>query len=276
MTGTAADRKHWTHRLFVEGPELFLPFLELAEERAQSEAGILADLFGRFGVPEGGKVLDVACGTGRLAIPLARRGYRVTGIDLSPLFVDKARERSADEGLDVDFIVGDMQGVSSSMAKHGPFDAVINMFTSNGYYGRDGDLELFEQLQDLSSPGAIMVVLTMNRDWMMGNFQPEGVDSAGAIRILQRRRLDLETSTLHNDWEFYEGEGDDLRVRLRLQLDHRVYSLHDLKALVEEAGWEYLVGLGSDRGAEPCLKELTPGLMEMWVVARAAGRHAEG
>jgi SAM-dependent methyltransferase len=276
MTGHAAGQDHWTHRLFVERPELYLPFLEHAEERAQAEAGILADLFGRFGVPEGGKVLDVACGTGRLAIPLARRGYRVTGIDLSPLYIDKARERSADEGLDVDFIVGDMRGVESVVANRGPLDAVIIMFTSNGYYGRDGDLKLFRQLWRLSSPGAIMVVLTMNRDWMVANFEPEGVDAAGAFRILQRHRLDLETSTLRNDWEFYEGDGDDLRLQLRLQLDHRVYSLHDLKALVEEAGWEYLAGLGSDRGAEPCLRELTLDLMEMWVVSRVARQHAEG
>ena len=274
MTGHAVDQEHWTHRLFVDRPELFLPFLELAEERAPAETAILADLFGRFGVPEGGRVLDVACGIGRLAIPLARRGYRVTGIDLSPMFIDKARERSACEGLDADFIVGDMQDAGSLMATRGPFDAVIDMFTSNGYYGRDGDLALFTQLRRLSSPDAIMVVLTMNRDWMVGNFGPEGVDAAGRVRILQRRRLDLETSTLHNDWEFYEGEGDDLSLRLRLQLDHRVYSLHDLKALVEEAGWEYLAGLGSDRVAEPVLKELTPALMDMWVVARAGGRHA--
>jgi SAM-dependent methyltransferase len=269
MAGRAADQEHWTHRLFVERPELFLPFLELAEERAPVEAAILAHLFGRYGVPEGGSVLDVACGTGRLAIPLARRGYRVTGVDLSPLFIGKARERSADEGLDAEFVVGDMRGVGDLMARRGPFDAVIDMFTSNGYYGRDGDLELFTQLRALSSSAATMVVLTMNRDWMVGNFEPQGVDAAGAIRILQRRRLDLETSTLHNDWEFYEGKGGGMRLQLRLQLDHRVYSLHDLKALVEEAGWEYLAGLGSDRGPEPVLKELTPGLMEMWVVARA-------
>ena len=269
---SALGHTHWTHRLFLERPELFLPFLEQAEGRAEAETRALAGLFGRFGVPPDGKVLDVACGIGRHAIPLARRGYRVTGIDLSPLFIEKARERADIAQADAEFLVGDMRALEATVGQRAPFDATIIMFTSNGYYGRESDLELFRRLGRLSSPGAAMVVLTTNRDWLVRCFEPEGLDSAGPIRILQRRRMDLETSTMHSEWEFYEVEAEDLRLRLELRLDHRVYSLHELKALLEEAGWKYLVGLGSDRGEQSRLRELTTDLMEMWVVARTALR----
>ena len=212
------ETKHWTQQLFVEAAEVYLPFLEQAMDRADAEAAALIDLFEEYGVPTHGRVLDVACGIGRHGVPLAQRGYRVTGIDLSPLFIQKAREHASAAGVDVRFVVGDMQEVLDLLAAEAPFDGIINMFTSHGYYGRDADLSLFGQLRRLASPGALLVVLTAHRDWLVRNFEPEGLDKAGSVRILQNRKLNLETSSILNDWEFYEGEGESLRLRLKLQM----------------------------------------------------------
>ena len=264
-----AGQKHWTHRLFVEEPEIYLPFLEKALDRAPAEASALASLFGKNGVPPGGRVLDMACGIGRHSIPLAQLGYRVTGVDISPLYVKKAKERAAATGVDVRFFVGDGQEAGAMLDTYGPFDAFINMFTSHGFYGREGDLSLFRQLQQLASPGAVLVVLTANRDWLVRNFEAEGLDLAGGIRILQDRTLDLETSTLHNEWTFIEGNGDKMRLRLTLEMDHRVYSLHEFKELIEEARWQYVAAFGSDRAPDFKLEGLTTDSMTMWVVARA-------
>ena len=52
-------------------------------------------------------ILDIGCGTGRHAIELARRGYRVTGVDLSPSQIEAARIKAAAAGVPVDFRVGD-------------------------------------------------------------------------------------------------------------------------------------------------------------------------
>jgi len=262
------DDNHWTHRLFVERPELYLPFLEEAGARAEAEVAAVAELFVRYGVQVESRVLDVACGIGRHSIPLAERGHRVTGLDISDLYIEKARERAADAGVDVRFLKGDMQHAETLLGAEAPFDAVMIMFTSNGYYGREADLHLFTQLRRLASPEAVLVVLTANRDWLIRNFDPEGMGMAGGIRILQNRALDLETSSVRSEWEFYRGEGNDLRLELRLQMDHRVYSLHELKALLEDAGWEYLRGLGSYRGVGPGLSDLTYDSMDMWLVAR--------
>ena len=127
------EQRHWTHRLFVERPELYLPFLEQALDRAPAEAAALVDLFDSFGMSANGKVLDVACGIGRHSVPLAERGYRVTGIDISPLFVRKATEYAASAAIEARFVVGDMQEVQHLLGEEAPFDAFINMFTSNGY-----------------------------------------------------------------------------------------------------------------------------------------------
>ncbi len=260
---------HWTHRLFVENADLYLPFLEQAKQRALHEATVLSDLFEEFGVPTGGRVLDAACGIGRHGVLMAKRGYRVTGVDLSPLFIEKAREYAKEEGVEADFIVGDALEVEHLLTGTPPFDAIINMFTSHSYYGREGDLKMFGGLRQLASPGAILVVLTANRDCIVKNFSAEGMETAGNVRILQNRRLDLETSTIMNTWEFFERENNHLNIRLKLDMNHRLYSLHELKSLLEEAGWEYLRGYGRRADSESRLGEPSIDSLVMWLVARA-------
>ena len=152
-----------------------------------------------------------------------------------------------------------------------PSPRSLSMFTSHGYRGEEADLDMFHQLRHLAAPGALLVVLTPNRDWLVRNFEPEGLDMAGPIRIVQNRVLNLETSTMHSDWAFFEGEDDNLKLRLRLAMEHRVYSLHELKGLLGEAGWQFSTAFGSDRTADLELGELTYDSKAMWVVARASG-----
>jgi len=58
-------------------------------------------------IPAGARVLDVACGTGNTAIPLARRGFVVTGVDIATNLLQQARERAAAENVNVKFDEGD-------------------------------------------------------------------------------------------------------------------------------------------------------------------------
>ena len=271
MSGKSQDN-HWTHTLFQENAHLYLPFLEQAKEKAPDETNILAGLFEELGVPAEGKVLDVACGIGRHSVPLARCGYRVSGLDLSELFIREAIAYAGSAGVGVNLVKGDALEVERLMAKESPFDALVNMFTSHGYYGRHADLDLFRQLRGLATNDAVLIVLTINRDWIIRNFEPEGMEHAGDIRILQHRALDLETSTMHSRWQFFEGERENLALRLTLETEHRIYSLHELRALLEEAGWDFLRGLGRPQGSDETLGPLTYEDNAMWVVARAGPR----
>ncbi|HEU4795777.1 MAG TPA: class I SAM-dependent methyltransferase [Pyrinomonadaceae bacterium] len=73
----------------------------------------------------GMRVLDVACGTGNQALPAARRGAVVTGVDIAPNLVEQARENAKREGLDVKFDEGDVENLPY---EDGSFDAVVTMF----------------------------------------------------------------------------------------------------------------------------------------------------
>ena len=79
----------------------------------------------RLGIEQGMKVLDVACGTGNTALPSARAGADVTGIDIASNLIEQARENAASEGLDARFEVGDAEDLPY---EEGSFDAVITMF----------------------------------------------------------------------------------------------------------------------------------------------------
>ena len=79
----------------------------------------------RLALPKGARVLDVATGTGNLAIPLARSGAVVTGVDIAPNLLVQARERAAAEGLAVQFDEGDAEQMPYA---DGTFDDVVTMF----------------------------------------------------------------------------------------------------------------------------------------------------
>jgi SAM-dependent methyltransferase len=79
----------------------------------------------RLEVAPGAQVLDLACGTGNLSIPLARRGARVTGVDIAPNLLEQARERAREENLEISFEEGDAEQLPYPDAS---FDAVVSMF----------------------------------------------------------------------------------------------------------------------------------------------------
>jgi 2-polyprenyl-3-methyl-5-hydroxy-6-metoxy-1,4-benzoquinol methylase len=79
----------------------------------------------RLSIPAGARVLDVACGTGNVAIPLARQGCIVTGVDIAPNLLVQGRQRAADEDLEITFKEGDAEQLPYPDAS---FDAVVSMW----------------------------------------------------------------------------------------------------------------------------------------------------
>ena len=79
----------------------------------------------RLAIPRGARVLDVACGSGNLAIPAARGGARVTGVDIATNLLEEARERARSEGLSIQFDEGDAEQLP--YPDHS-FDVIVSMF----------------------------------------------------------------------------------------------------------------------------------------------------
>jgi SAM-dependent methyltransferase len=82
-------------------------------------------LVSRAGVGEGERVLDVACGTGTVALPAARAGAQVSALDLSPKLVAEGRERAEAEGLEIEWVEGDAEALPFD---DDSFDRVLSTF----------------------------------------------------------------------------------------------------------------------------------------------------
>jgi len=92
---------------------------------AKATASGAEDFISRLNLQTGMKVLDVACGSGNLALPAARMGAVVTGVDIAPNLVKQARENAERAGLRIQFDEGDAEALPYVDAS---FDAVVTMF----------------------------------------------------------------------------------------------------------------------------------------------------
>lgn len=139
------------------------------------------------GIAPPAEVLDVTCGIGTQALPLAAKGYRVTGSDLSERAVERARREAASRDLDVQFITSDMRQVSEQLV--GTFDAVISGANSLTHLLTDDDLMLdLAQIRSCLRPGGVFLATIRDYDKLALD------DSQGRHRSISARATSAASS----------------------------------------------------------------------------------
>jgi cyclopropane fatty-acyl-phospholipid synthase-like methyltransferase len=203
-------------------------FVQLAAtpERTEREVDRIVDL---LDLSEGTRVLDVPCGAGRHSIELARRGYRVAGLDLSEPLVRAAKEAASREGLEAEFLVGDMR----ELPWRAEFDAAICFWTSFGYFDEAGDRAFLIGVHDALAPGGGFLLETMTVETLLSDFRETDEYELGDLHIHERRRYDHEEGRVETEFTISKGE----RVERR-ETSVRVYSYRELTGLLEDAGFE--------------------------------------
>lgn len=126
-----------------EGWALFAPL----ETITTIPAGLLVQF---AGVKAGERVLDVACGTGVVAVTAARLGARVRGLDLAPALLERARQNAQIAGVDIDFVEGDVEALPYA---DGEFDVVLSQF--GHMFGPQPAVTIAEMLRVLKPGGRI-------------------------------------------------------------------------------------------------------------------------
>ena len=231
---------HWTRQLFLDHEDIFLRIHEHGWDEGEDQARKLRALFDRFGVPEGARVLDVPCGIGRHSTRLAKMGYRALGLDLSATYVRRAQEIAAREGVAdrATYRVGDLREIARAVQpEERPFDVAMNLWTSLGYYGEETDATILRGYGELVRPGGLFVLFIVNRDFLVRHFDPQGWEEFGDLVHIEDRHLDLDASWLRNVWRFFRKKGNDLEGVATIPVEHRIYSLHELRSLFERTGW---------------------------------------
>jgi SAM-dependent methyltransferase len=213
-------------------------------------------------LPTGSKILDLCCGYGRHSIPLARRGYMMTGLDLSDVLLSKAKNDSKKEGVEVKWIEGDMRDIPLE----NEFDGAINIFTAFGYFKEDSENEkvIHSVFRSLKRGGKFLLE-TINREWIIRNFQEKDWEIlSGKTVALDERELDLEKSRSRARTLIL---GKEKRSERSLSL--RLYTLTEMISILNQAGLNVKSVYGGLDGSEYSLNS-----KRMVILAEKGRSHA--
>jgi len=222
---TAVDPRWYTS--FFDDEWLQSIALHIPPERTAREVDFLVEA---LRLEPGARILDLACGHGRHSLELARRGYRVTGLDLSEPSLAIAREAAEREGLQVEFLHGDMREIPFVAE----FDAVINMFTAFGYLESEAeDQRVLDGVARALKPGGAFLMDTINALWLFRHFRPfEWQELKGGTLLLEKRAYDPLTGRHNATWLLIHPDGR----RHQQQGSFRLYTLVELAAMLRRAG----------------------------------------
>ena len=209
----------------------------LYKDRDYSEAQEFMDnLTNYLNIPEGGKILDLACGKGRHSVYLNKLGYKITGLDLSEQSISYAKQF---ENETLKFNVHDM-----SKPYPDTFDAVFNLFTSFGYFEDENcNLETIKSIKAELNEFGFGVIDFMNVNYIIENLVDENVKTVEGIDFYQKRSV--VDGYIVKDIRF-EADGESYEFQERV----RAFTLEDFKALFEKAG-VYLLDVFGDYKLRP-------------------------
>jgi SAM-dependent methyltransferase len=209
----------------------------LYKDRDDSEAqGFMDNLSNYLNIPEGGKILDLACGKGRHAVYLNTLGFNVTGVDLSEQSIKHAKQF---ENETLKFDVHDM-----SKPYPDTFDAVFNLFTSFGYFQNENcNLETIKSIKAQLNEFGFGVIDFMNVNYILENLVEENVKTVEGIDFHQQRSL--KDGYIVKDIRF-EAAGESYEFQERV----KAFTLEDFEVLFEKAG-VYLLDVFGDYKLRP-------------------------
>ncbi len=223
---TVGDQSGWWGQFFSG---LCLEYVRNArdDEQTQAELGFIHEA---LGLPTRSRVLDVPCGSGRLALELADWRYRVTAIDQSAELIAAARNEAAQRGLELDLRQGDMR----RLPEDGSFDGAVCFWNSFGYFDDPGNLEFLRAVSRSLKPGGRLTLDTPLLETLLLDAvqEPRVWERAGDLLALEERSYDHESGRLESTWTFIRGGQREVR-----EMSIRLYAYRELVAVLEQAGF---------------------------------------
>jgi SAM-dependent methyltransferase len=212
------------------------------EERAEKESSFVARV---LELQPGAAVLDLCCGQGRHSVQLAKRGWKVTGLDLNPEYLELAQRAAKAGRVAIETVAADMREIPFE----NKFDAIVNMYSSFGYLESEAeDLKVLESATKALKAGGRLLLDMLNREWAIDNYiQNDWHTGADGTLYVDRRDLDLATSRMHVHFIVVDPNGSR-----RESIGHiiRLYTLTEMTRLLERVGMRVTAVLGGFDGEE--------------------------
>jgi len=190
----------------------------------------------------GGAVLDLCCGPGRHAVALAQRGFSVTGVDRTAFLLDRARERAAEAGVAIEFVMEDMR----HFRRPATFDLVCNLFTSFGYFEDEADdLQVLRNIHASLKDGGVLVMELMGKERLARVWQSViCTEHADGSLLIQRPKVVKDWCRVQNEWTLVR---DDRAQTFRFE--HAIYSGCELRDRLLASGFSEVQLFGGLQGS---------------------------
>jgi len=209
------------------------------------------------------KIIDIGCGTGRHSIELSKRGYGITGIDLSESLLEKAREKAKQNGLQIDFLKHDARNLPFEKQ----FDLAI-MMCEGGFPLMETDEMNYEILKNatkaLKDKGKI-IFTTLNGLFPLHHSVEDFCANANqeGNATYKGNTFDLMTFRDHNITEVEDDDGN----KKQLQCNERYYVPSEITWLLKSLGYKKIDIFGAKLGAFSREDKLTTEDFEMLIIA---------
>jgi SAM-dependent methyltransferase len=224
-TGPRRKGRLWWEDLFNDD------YLRTMEKVTDAQIGKEVDFIETsLGLERGGTMLDLACGTGRQAIELARRGYEVVAFDLSLQMLARAGDEAQERDVKLNFVQGDMR----DMTFEAQFDGVYCWNTAFGFFDEEKNAHVVDRVHRALKAGGLFLLDVVNRDFIVRQSPSLAWFEGDGCVCMDEMTVDFITSRMKVKRTLMLDDGRSRETEYSM----RVYSLHELGKILHEHGFK--------------------------------------
>ena len=218
---------------------LFYDWMFPAESFTQAKDQVF-DIIRLSGVDKG-DLLDLCCGPGRHSIPFAEYGFNVTGVDLQPALLEKARDYALKHNVSVEYVEENML----TFKRANSYDLAVSMFSSFGYFNnpRD-DVQVLENVYfSLRAGGKLVLDVRGKEVHAMANVTSFSQKMPNGDFIFHRTEVNDDWTRAMSDWVYLQDSHAH-----KFKMEFNLYSGAELRQMLENTGFTNVRVYGDLKG----------------------------
>lgn len=209
------------------------------------EAAFINESLSRYGISEGSRILELACGTGNHAFELEKLGYELLATDYSEDVLRQAKRKAKSTKSKVEFRLADMRELALDEV---PFDAAICLFDSIGYAQSDEAVGVvLQNVHRHLRPEGIFIFEVWHSLAMLNHYDPLRVRRwpipGGELLRISTTTLDEAQNLAEVNYDIFELRDDQSYARLQETQVNRFFSVEEMAALLLENQFQALAWL---------------------------------